>query len=224
MSQSASQLLENFKICSFLGVGAFGAAIKCRKLLESKEYAIKVTSLDDPSSLQEVQTLVNISPHKNLVRYITCWRDQFSKTEIEQVTKIPGSNIQAVGCFSDSTRIRICIQIELCGESLRSWLLKQRTVDEKKTIVLFVQMVNGIEHIHMYNVIHRDLKPENIFMGIDSDSVLKIGDFGIATEHKLNQSAVHTHNVGSPAYLAPEQKTGRYSKAVDFEISLKTTY
>ncbi|XP_037024378.1 serine/threonine-protein kinase atg1-like isoform X2 [Bradysia coprophila] len=211
MSQS-SRLLEDFKLRSFLGVGAFGAVIKCQKLLESKEYAIKVTSGD---ALQEVQTLVSIPPHKNLVQYITCWNDRFSKADIQEVKKIVGTNNQAIDCFSDPTKIRLCIQMELCGESLRTWLLTHQSVDEKKTIGLFMQMVAGIEHIHKSDIIHRDLKPENIFMGIDTDSLLKIGDFGIATEHKLNQSAVHTQNVGSPAYLAPEQHTGRYSKAVD---------
>ncbi|KAG4072395.1 hypothetical protein HA402_004327 [Bradysia odoriphaga] len=214
MPQS-SRLLEDFKIRSFLGVGAFGAVIKCQKLLESKEYAIKVTSFDDPSALQEVQTLVNIPPHKNLVQYITCWKDRFSKAEIQEIKKILGTNNQALDCFSDSTKIRICIQMELCGESLRSWLLNNQSVDEKKTVALFMQMVAGIEHIHKSDVIHRDLKPENIFMGIDTDSHLKIGDFGIATEHKMVQSAVHTQSVGTPAYLAPEQHSGRYSKAVD---------
>jgi serine/threonine-protein kinase len=38
----------------------------------------------------------------------------------------------------------------------------------------------GIEGIHDSDIIHRDIKPSNLFL--DCQSVVKIGDFGLAKD------------------------------------------
>ena len=69
----------------------------------------------------------------------------------------------------------------------------------------FVQLADGLSHIHAKKVLHRDLKPENIFVyaGHGDERVLKIGDLGIArcltTSIELAQTVV-----GSPTYISPE--------------------
>ena len=39
------------------------------------------------------------------------------------------------------------------------------------------QILDGVSYIHEKKIIHRDLTPRNIFF--DSDSDVKIGDFGL---------------------------------------------
>ena len=63
------------------------------------------------------------------------------------------------------------------------------------------QLIRGVAHIHSNKVIHRDLKLGNLF--IDSDLVLKIGDFGLSA--RLSDAFEKRKSLcGTPNYLAPE--------------------
>jgi len=50
--------------------------------------------------------------------------------------------------------------------------------------------------------LHRDLKPGNIFL--DSNSDVKLGDFGLARVMNNESQFAFTH-VGTPYYMSPEQ-------------------
>lgn len=66
--------------------------------------------------------------------------------------------------------------------SLHEFILKSRPnlLEPQVVVNLFVQILMGLNHIHMKKIIHRDLKPQNIFLtGLKGD-VVKIGDFGIS--------------------------------------------
>jgi serine/threonine-protein kinase len=58
----------------------------------------------------------------------------------------------------------------------------------------------------MQGVLHLDIKPSNIFVDPSADQT-KLGDFGIATAlGPQRHDALVTRLVGTPAYMAPEQK------------------
>lgn len=84
-----------------------------------------------------------------------------------------------------------------------------------EVLLLFREMLEGLNYIHSKNLIHRDLKPANIF--IDSDKHVKIGDFGLAmtvdnltSNGNTNQSKAAGAKcvAGTFLYLAPELKKG----------------
>jgi serine/threonine protein kinase len=75
-------------------------------------------------------------------------------------------------------------------------------------LVLFAQMLNGVEAAHLHGVVHRDLKPENIL--IDASGKAVIADFGVAHfgEDEL-YTLVETDKsdrLANFVYAAPEQR------------------
>lgn len=105
------------------------------------------------------------------------------------------------------------IQVQLCRpETLRHWLQSTAETGTRcraNSLLIFLQILDGVEHLHQQQLMHRDLKPSNIFFAMDG--VVKIGDFGLATQ--LGDCGVggeggqqgHTDHVGTRLYMSPEQ-------------------
>lgn len=70
-------------------------------------------------------------------------------------------------------------------------------------------VLDGLEALHAAGILHRDLKPSNILLG--RDERVRIVDFGLATlfDHAGSSASREPLVAGSPAYMAPEQATGR---------------
>ncbi|XP_070835597.1 eIF-2-alpha kinase GCN2 [Chaetodon trifascialis] len=80
------------------------------------------------------------------------------------------------------------IQMEYCEKStLRDTIDHSLYQDQNRLWRLFREILDGLAYIHQQGMIHRDLKPVNIFL--DSQDHVKIGDFGLATDHPANVAA-----------------------------------
>ncbi|XP_068195813.1 eIF-2-alpha kinase GCN2 [Antennarius striatus] len=80
------------------------------------------------------------------------------------------------------------IQMEYCEKStLRDTIDQSLYQDQNRLWRLFREILDGLAYIHQQGMIHRDLKPVNIFL--DSLDHVKIGDFGLATDHPANVAA-----------------------------------
>jgi serine/threonine protein kinase len=100
------------------------------------------------------------------------------------------------------------------GESLRSALNRFGGLAVRKALNVALQICSGLKEAHAQGIVHRDLKPENVML--DAQGNVKIMDFGIARSMEA-ATRLTGSMMGTPAYMAPEQVTG---KAVDYRTDI----
>ncbi|HWZ32356.1 MAG TPA: serine/threonine-protein kinase [Bryobacteraceae bacterium] len=78
-----------------------------------------------------------------------------------------------------------------------------------KALVIFSQLLDGVEAAHLNGVWHRDLKPKNVLYDPEADRAI-VADFGVAHfAADIQATVVETkpgERVGNYQYAAPEQK------------------
>ena len=87
---------------------------------------------------------------------------------------------------------------------------KERDLDVRARVELFVEACDAVGHGHQKGIIHRDLKPGNMLVG--SRGNVKIIDFGVARSTDSDKSVTMQTDihaiVGTLQYMAPEQCGG----------------
>lgn len=99
---------------------------------------------------------------------------------------------------------KIHLVLEYCkGGDLSMYIQRHGRVPEDIAKQFMQQLVAGLQILRDNNLIHRDLKPQNLLLSTnDSNSVLKIADFGFA--RSLQPRGLAETLCGSPLYMAPE--------------------
>lgn len=104
----------------------------------------------------------------------------------------------------------VFIALELVeGTTLRQWLRTGRR-SRREILRILLAAGRGLAAAHDAGIVHRDFKPENVLVGRDGRA--RVMDFGLAdpTRASTNDSpATGTRIGGTPAYMAPEQRSGR---------------
>lgn len=91
------------------------------------------------------------------------------------------------------------------GEDLKSLLTRIGRLPVDKGLQFAYQICAGLAAAHELGIVHRDLKPANIML--DGRGRIRITDFGLAAlVQGLRKDEM---GAGTPAYMAPEQITGR---------------
>lgn len=136
-------------------------------------------------------------------------------------------------------RVGAYVVMELVeGATLRAWWSAQRR-DPNAVLDRCLEAGRGLAAAHAVGLIHRDFKPDNVL--VDADGRAMVADFGLArpkasqllSEHSESPSAeprVGTR-VGTPGYMAPEQRAGSevdvradiYSFSVTLQEALAST-
>jgi tetratricopeptide (TPR) repeat protein len=95
------------------------------------------------------------------------------------------------------------------GEAIGA-LLKSGPLPVKTALLHASQILAALVEAHSKGIIHRDLKPGNIMI---AKSGIKVLDFGLARVGQDETVTASHMIVGTPAYMAPEQREGKPADA-----------
>jgi serine/threonine-protein kinase len=119
------------------------------------------------------------------------------------------------GCEPDGLAWLVTELLE--GEDLVDVVASGTAMPTPRVVSIGRQLAAALQHAHERGVVHRDVKPENVrLVRRDGDDgreleVVKLVDFGTAyvEQHGDVEGARADEVVGTPAYMSPEQITGR---------------
>lgn len=170
-----------------MGRGGFSKVVAARHRIDNQEYAIKMVTGD---AVAEVRAMSAVGPHDNLIRYHACWFEHRDDS---------GSDTDDDSSYRRrrSPRNVLCIQLELCHQTLRTWLRHTTSREDIKRIA--TDVASGLAHIHSRAYAHLDLAAPNIFQRPSGSWC--IGDFGLCRpmDDRLTDDGQHL-------YLAPERR------------------
>jgi WD40 repeat protein/tRNA A-37 threonylcarbamoyl transferase component Bud32 len=176
----------DYELLEKLGQGGMGVVYKARQVSLNRPVALKMlrsgvlATDDDRRRFQNEAEAVALLDHRHVVP------------------------ILEVGEHND----RRYFSMKLIGGSSLDKKLADYLADPKGCARLLATVAEAVHHAHQRGILHRDLKPSNVLL--DERDTPYVTDFGLAKrvggESELTHSGVI---VGTPAYMAPEQASGR---------------
>src|SRR5215213_5343709 len=181
---------ERYRIIGLLGRGGMGEVYKAEDLKLEQTVALKFL----PDKLEKNEAA--------LKRFIG---------EVRTARQVAHQNVCKVFDIGEIGGRHFLSMEYIQGDDLSSLLRRIGRLPSDKAIEIGRQLCLGLYAIHDAGILHRDLKPANVI--IDNRGKARITDFGIAgLEDELKGGEIR---VGTPAYMSPEQITGR-------EVSIKS--
>ena len=186
-AETEKRRMGPFELGRKLGVGGMGIVYRATYLETGQQVALKVLSPDlsaDPKIAKRFQREMDILrrlKHPHIIRYYGG-----SKSGVQ----------------------RYYAMELLSGGALDAVLKQKKQFTWEETVDYAIQIAQALEHAHNASVIHRDLKPSNLLLS--KSGKLKLSDFGIARDTEATQLTAAGKTVGTMAYMAPEQITGKH--------------
>jgi Tol biopolymer transport system component len=131
-------------------------------------------------------------------------REQFSERFHREARAISLLNHPHICTLYDISPSYLVMEL-VEGETLAE-RLKRGKLSIEQSVQYGSQIADALAAAHAKSIIHRDLKPGNIMV---TKSGVKVLDFGLAKSPQ-DESLTASHAVmGTPAYMAPEQREGK---------------
>lgn len=134
------------------------------------------------------------------------WLERFRR-EVRAAGRCLHPNIVTVFEYGEETGVPYIVMEYVQGRELRDYLKDRQPLPLANAVAVTVQVLHALNHAHASGVVHRDIKPGNIILLPDSQ--VKVSDFGIARVEATSGMTQQGMTVGTPAYMAPEQFSGR---------------
>lgn len=132
-------------------------------------------------------------------------RERFNR-EAQVCAQINHPNIVSIFDFQSGEEGTYLVMEFISGSSLGE-LLKGKPFPISTAVTVMTELLKGLRYAHEKGVIHRDIKPDNILLS--ETGQVKISDFGLAIFEGATSLTMQGMVVGTPAYMSPEQASGR---------------
>ena len=155
-----------FRIRKKIGDGAFNEIYQGSDIFDNSEIAIKL----EHNSIKYPQLLF----------------------ESRLLESIPGIGIPKVFWAGVSGEYNVMV-FELLGKNLEELLQNcDKKFSLKTTLMIAIQVLDRIRHLHMHNYIHRDIKPQNFSIGRgENEHIIYLIDFGLAKRYREEYTNFH---------------------------------
>jgi serine/threonine-protein kinase len=195
MQSLSGEMISHFKIISTLGAGGMGEVYLAQDLKLGRRVALKL--------LPAIAT-VSIESRKRFLR------------EAQLASVLDHPNICTVHEIGNDAGCHFIAMQYIEGETLKKAIGGQ-PLELSTLLSISLQIADALSEAHSRGIIHRDIKPSNIM--ITPRRQAKVLDFGLAksleipdvTHSNLQdmESTVTRADIGTPAYMSPEQARGR---------------
>ena len=187
--EEAARLFPNYQVIDVLGRGGMGAVYKAVQKALDRVVAIKLLPLE-------------ISIDRDFA-------DRFVR-EARTMAKLNHPNIVSVFDFGTTSEGHLYFVMEFVEGTTLHHLIKTTGLKPGQALELIVSICEALQYAHTEGVVHRDIKPANVL--VDTKGRVKVADFGLArvdnpTAEQWGQTMTGMV-LGTPDYMAPEQKSG----------------
>ena len=172
-----------YRIEELLGRGGMGEVWRAYDLKLRTEVALKALNRTRRSDEQFRELLVR---------------------EVRAARQINSSNVCRVFELFEADGLELASMECVDGVTLLEILRDRSPLDLREAQEIATQLLAGVHDIHSSGLVHGDLKPSNIM--VTRSGRVVIMDFGLAT---AREEASSSTIAGTPAYMAPEQGSGR---------------
>ncbi len=175
--------LGDFIVRDVIGEGGFGVVYRAEQPMLGREAVIKVSSAGTPEFVQ---------------RFLR---------EARLASKLDHPYAAHIYAFGSETDGVLWTAMELVrGTPLDQLIKQQGPLRLERFLPLFDKLCEVVHTAHEQGIIHRDLKPANVMVLSRAGRLLpKLLDLGIAKGGDSPITDDSEKQVGSPAYMAPEQ-------------------
>ncbi|HEX7042986.1 MAG TPA: serine/threonine-protein kinase [Burkholderiales bacterium] len=182
--------LGRYQIEREIGRGAMGVVYLGLDPKINRRVAIKTLALSEEFEAKELEAV----------------RERFFR-EAETAGRLHHPNIVTIYDVGEDHDLAYIAMEYLEGKGLDAYINPDKPLPFDRILDIAIKVADALAYAHRQDVVHRDIKPHNIIYHEPSGSV-KVMDFGIA--RLTDSSRTRTGLVlGTPAYMSPEQVSGK---------------